>query len=262
MGGTLYQDIATQVPGALNHRDWTIYEQNCHATSFVPGSGLAQLYPGATLVKTNSIHHQAVKDSGRDLVVEARSEPDRVVEAIRWTRARLRVRRAMAPGVPRAGRSFVHRRHADPRRFLAAAARAQGRGLRALTRQGRPMKIINPATGAVIAEVAADSAAAVRRKYAARARRPAALGGVPIRKRLDAIAAFRERIVAMHETLARTLTQEVGKPIRQSRNELNGLLGRHRLLPRRVGARAARREGLRRSPGRSSRSASRTSRSA
>ncbi len=30
----------------------------------------------------------------------------------------------------------------------------------------------------------------------------------------------------MHETLARTLTHEVGKPIRQSRNELNGLLGR------------------------------------
>ena len=30
----------------------------------------------------------------------------------------------------------------------------------------------------------------------------------------------------MQETLARTLTHEVGKPIRQSRNELNGLLGR------------------------------------
>jgi acyl-CoA reductase-like NAD-dependent aldehyde dehydrogenase len=47
-----------------------------------------------------------------------------------------------------------------------------------------------------------------------------------LRKRLAAIASFRERIVAMHETLARTLTEEVGKPIRQSRNELNGLLTR------------------------------------
>ncbi len=37
-GGTLYQDIATQVPQALNHRNWAIYEQNCHATSFVPGT--------------------------------------------------------------------------------------------------------------------------------------------------------------------------------------------------------------------------------
>ena len=83
-GGTLYQDLATQTPDALNHRNWTIYEENCHATSFVPGTPLAQLYRGQQLVKTNSIHHQAVKDLGRDLVVEAWSEPDRMVEAVRW----------------------------------------------------------------------------------------------------------------------------------------------------------------------------------
>jgi putative glutamine amidotransferase len=83
-GGTLYQDLGTQVPQALNHRDWAIYEQNCHATSIVPGSGLAKLYPGIEVTKTNSIHHQAVKDLGRDLAVEARSEPDHIVEAIRY----------------------------------------------------------------------------------------------------------------------------------------------------------------------------------
>ena len=85
LGGTLFQDIATQAPGALSHRNWAIYEENCHATSFVPGSGLSRLYPGSTLVKTNSVHHQAVKALGRNLVVEARSEPDRIVEAIRYT---------------------------------------------------------------------------------------------------------------------------------------------------------------------------------
>jgi putative glutamine amidotransferase len=87
LGGTLYQDIATQLPRALNHRDWSIYADNCHATSLVPGMRLAELYPGSPLVKTNSIHHQAVKDPGRGLVVEAWSEPDRVVEALRWTGA-------------------------------------------------------------------------------------------------------------------------------------------------------------------------------
>ena len=84
-GGTLWQDLGSQVPGALNHRNWAIYEENCHATAFVPGSGLARLYPGTTMVKTNSIHHQAVNALGRDLVVEAWSEPYRVVEAIRYT---------------------------------------------------------------------------------------------------------------------------------------------------------------------------------
>jgi len=82
--GTLYQDLGTQAPFALNHRNWAIYEENCHATSFAPGSGLARIYPKTGLVKTNSIHHQAVKALGRDLVVEAWSEPDRIVEALRW----------------------------------------------------------------------------------------------------------------------------------------------------------------------------------
>ena len=83
-GGTLYQDLASQFPGALNHRNWDICDRNSHATSIVPGSGLARLYPGLTLTKTNSVHHQAARELGRDLVVEAWSEPDRVVEAIRW----------------------------------------------------------------------------------------------------------------------------------------------------------------------------------
>jgi acyl-CoA reductase-like NAD-dependent aldehyde dehydrogenase len=88
------------------------------------------------------------------------------------------------------------------------------------------MKIINPANGALIAEVAADRSADVRRKYEAARAGQAKWARVPLRKRLAAIAAFRERIVALHETLARTLTHEVGKPIRQSRNELTGLLAR------------------------------------
>jgi putative glutamine amidotransferase len=84
-GGTLYQDLGSQLASALNHRNWAIYEQNCHATSLVPGTPLAKLYPDTALVKTNSIHHQAVKDLGRDLAVEARSEPDGVIEALRWS---------------------------------------------------------------------------------------------------------------------------------------------------------------------------------
>jgi len=85
LGGTLYQDVATQLPRALNHRDWSIYADNCHATAIVPGTRLAKLYPTAPIVKTNSIHHQAVKDLGRNLVAEAYSEPDHVIEAVRYT---------------------------------------------------------------------------------------------------------------------------------------------------------------------------------
>jgi len=88
------------------------------------------------------------------------------------------------------------------------------------------MKIHNPANGAVITDVDVDTSASVRAKYhRARAAQPH-WAGLPIKKRLATIAGFRDRLGAMHEALARTLTEEVGKPIRQSRNELNGLAGR------------------------------------
>ncbi len=88
------------------------------------------------------------------------------------------------------------------------------------------MKITNPATGEPIAEIDEDRSTAVRKKYErARAAQPD-WAATPLKKRLETIHAFRERIVAKQDTLAHTLTLEVGKPIRQSRNELNGLLPR------------------------------------
>ena len=84
----------------------------------------------------------------------------------------------------------------------------------------------DPSNGKLICEVPEDGAAAVKRKYeAARAAQPA-WARTPMSKRLAVIARFRELLVAEREALARVLTREVGKPITQSRNELNGVLGR------------------------------------
>jgi putative glutamine amidotransferase len=48
-----------------------------------PGSALARLYPGASRVKVNSIHHQAIKDLAGGFAVEAISNEDGLIEAIR-----------------------------------------------------------------------------------------------------------------------------------------------------------------------------------
>jgi acyl-CoA reductase-like NAD-dependent aldehyde dehydrogenase len=88
------------------------------------------------------------------------------------------------------------------------------------------LKIFNPATGAQIAEVPADDAASVAAKaQRARAAQPA-WSHTPFAERQACIERFRAALVAQLEPLAATLTSEVGKPIRQSRNEINGLLGR------------------------------------
>jgi acyl-CoA reductase-like NAD-dependent aldehyde dehydrogenase len=86
--------------------------------------------------------------------------------------------------------------------------------------------IINPATGSVILRIAADGPREVAQRYAAARAAQPRWAATPLSRRLAAIAKFREQVVARAETLAHTLTQEVGKPIRQSRNELAGLLAR------------------------------------
>jgi acyl-CoA reductase-like NAD-dependent aldehyde dehydrogenase len=88
------------------------------------------------------------------------------------------------------------------------------------------LKVVNPATGEVAASLPADDAKSVKAKYErARTAQPK-WAGTPIKKRLAAIARFRELVDAQAEQLAAVLTTEVGKPIAQSRNELKGLLPR------------------------------------
>jgi putative glutamine amidotransferase len=82
-GGTLYQDIATQRPDALAHRDAGLYDRHFHDVEFVPGTHLANLYPGMPKAKVNSVHHQAIKGLAPGFVVEARSPVDGIVEAVR-----------------------------------------------------------------------------------------------------------------------------------------------------------------------------------
>ncbi|HZZ05044.1 gamma-glutamyl-gamma-aminobutyrate hydrolase family protein [Paraburkholderia sp.] len=85
-GGTLYQDIATDVPTAGAHVNEN-YDQHRHSIHFPDGSTLVNMFPGRREAIVNSIHHQAVKTLGRDLNIEAVSASDGIIEAIRFRRA-------------------------------------------------------------------------------------------------------------------------------------------------------------------------------
>ena len=81
-GGTLIQDIPTQVPNALTHS--TVAGRPvavvAHTVDVAPGSRLAALF-GAGELGVNSAHHQAVKTVGTGLVVTARA-PDGIIEGL------------------------------------------------------------------------------------------------------------------------------------------------------------------------------------
>ncbi|NUP07561.1 MAG: aldehyde dehydrogenase family protein [Polyangiaceae bacterium] len=88
------------------------------------------------------------------------------------------------------------------------------------------LTITNPATGATIRTVPADTPDDVTAKVArARAAQPA-WRRRSLDERIGIIRAFREIIERDKATLAALTTSEVGKPLGQSKNELNGLLGR------------------------------------
>lgn len=88
------------------------------------------------------------------------------------------------------------------------------------------LKIFNPANGSLIQEVPTDDAVSVAAK-AARARTAEThWRATPLSERIACMVRFRALLAADIEPLAATLTAEMGKPIRQARNEINGLLGR------------------------------------
>jgi putative glutamine amidotransferase len=94
-GGTLYVDIASQLPGAEKHDWWPTYRRNklVHDVSVTPGSLLANILDEVEL-HTNSLHHQSVRlvasalrsvAFAKDNVVEGIEHPGkRFVVGVQW----------------------------------------------------------------------------------------------------------------------------------------------------------------------------------
>jgi acyl-CoA reductase-like NAD-dependent aldehyde dehydrogenase len=89
-----------------------------------------------------------------------------------------------------------------------------------------PLKVINPATEEILAELKEDEEPTLERKARAARAAQRAWARTPLADRLAAVRCFGELLQSRRNELARTLTAEVGKPIRQSRNELNAMQGR------------------------------------
>ena len=79
-GGTLYQDLATQLPETINHAMEPPFEVPCHRVKLIEGEPLRALL-GEDTIPVNSIHHQAVRRVAPTLVSFAESL-DGVVEGI------------------------------------------------------------------------------------------------------------------------------------------------------------------------------------
>jgi len=79
-GGTLIQDLPSQRPDALDHRQRTAIDSTCHDVTVEPGSALHSA-AGAEAMRVNSFHHQAVDSLANGLRAVAWAE-DGVIEGV------------------------------------------------------------------------------------------------------------------------------------------------------------------------------------
>ena len=81
-GGTIYQDLKYAGLDSKSHRqsEDTITD-TFHSINVEKNSLLAKLIPNKEKLNVNSYHHQAVKDLGRDLRIDAKAD-DGIIEAI------------------------------------------------------------------------------------------------------------------------------------------------------------------------------------
>ena len=93
-GGTLIQDIRSQLPNAIKHEQGLPRDRPSHSVSVATNSKLNQIIKTDGLL-VNSHHHQAIETLGADLVATAWSSdgvieafedprPDRFVIAVQW----------------------------------------------------------------------------------------------------------------------------------------------------------------------------------
>lgn len=85
-GGTLIQDLGTELAGALPHEQKHDSREPAHEVAVAPGSALAAI-TGAGTLHVNTTHHQAVARLGHGLRTTGVA-PDGVIEAIELDGAR------------------------------------------------------------------------------------------------------------------------------------------------------------------------------
>jgi putative glutamine amidotransferase len=83
LGGTLYQDIPSEIKSDLTHKQEHPHSEPAHEANVVSGS-LLHLIIGKSRININSLHHQAIKGLGRGLEPMAVAD-DGIIEAIHKT---------------------------------------------------------------------------------------------------------------------------------------------------------------------------------
>jgi putative glutamine amidotransferase len=174
----------------------------------------------ATSGLVNSAHHQAVHPEAiaHTLMANAYADDKQTIEGIEYR--------------DRKGRPFLLCVQWHPERMEDREENPFSRALKenflSEVRKStmEKLEIINPATEETITRLNADNAQTLSETFALLKTGQRSWRALPLEKRVERLQAFAGLLKENIESLAATLTAEVGKPLQQSRNEINGACNR------------------------------------
>jgi acyl-CoA reductase-like NAD-dependent aldehyde dehydrogenase/gamma-glutamyl-gamma-aminobutyrate hydrolase PuuD len=218
-GGKLIQDLDN---GNERHRK----EESDKVHSIIAErSSLLHKVSGSMSGRVNSAHHQAIDPEGigDNLMVNAYDDDDeKIIEGLEFKN--------------KAGKAFMLCVQWHPERiknkeenpFSENLKKEFLNAIRETTM--KKLSVINPATEETITELNEDSMESLQKKMESLRMAQQDWQSVSLGERIVIIKKFSELLEKNIEQLAAILTSEVGKPLQQARNELNGARARIKWL--------------------------------
>lgn len=212
-GGRLTQDMDA---GNETHKKEDV--DKIHAITVEPGSLLGAV-SGVAKGTVNSAHHQCIDPRylAPTLTISATAD-DGTIEGVEFKEPE--------------GKGFLlciqwHPERMPDKENSPLSLHIKKAFLNAISRTNMSkLDITNPATGEVIKSLHTDDAQSLTAKLDTLRKGQPAWHAVPLAERVGIIRKFSDIMHRDIETLAATLTSEVGKPLQQARNEVNGARNR------------------------------------
>ncbi|MDQ6608537.1 MAG: aldehyde dehydrogenase family protein, partial [Bacteroidota bacterium] len=218
-GGKLVQDLGTA--NFIHKKENDLDKQ--HAVQVEAGSLLAAI-TGSETTEVNSAHHQGVTNKmiGDNLIANAYSQSDLMIEGLEFRNKK--------------DKAFMLCVQWHPERMLnkedhSFSKKIKDRFLQEVRNMVvKKLVIINPANEEIIAGINEDTKHSVAKKMELLKAGQAMWQKTSVPERAAILQKFSSLLQKNIETLAFILTSEIGKPLQQSRNEINGACTRIKWL--------------------------------
>ncbi|HEX5153546.1 MAG TPA: aldehyde dehydrogenase family protein [Parafilimonas sp.] len=210
-GGKLIQDLDN---GNVRHKKEASDKEHTIVTE---QNTLLYKIAGSLSGHVNSAHHQAIDPDaiGENLVVNAYDDDEeKIIEGLEFRNKNDKGFMLCVQWHPERIKDAAHNPFSEnlKKQFLSAIRKTDMNKL----------SIINPATEEVITELNVDTQQSLQKKLESLKAAQPGWYKVPLQQRIEVIKKISELLEKNAEQLAAVLTSEVGKPLQQSRNEING----------------------------------------